>query len=190
MQRSSSGRQLTWSRTWRSGELVAHESWRFTCGSGLVADYAAAPKAILRQSSLTVECELPREGIAVYRDDGDDLMLAVAKKLDRAVGQSRRDHPVSRDVIAAAASICRTGCRLSSPTSVGEQSIKESTGHNTDSFAVENCRSSSFASDFPRKTSLTESIRARRSVIWSDIDVAVSRLPISVAKCTTSRTVA
>ena len=33
------------------------------------------------QSSLAVEGELPEDGIAAYGDDGDDLMLALARKI-------------------------------------------------------------------------------------------------------------
>ena len=33
------------------------------------------------QSSLTVEGELPEDGLAAYGDEGDDLMLALARKL-------------------------------------------------------------------------------------------------------------
>ena len=33
------------------------------------------------QSSLAVEGELPEDGLAAYGDDGDDLMLALARKL-------------------------------------------------------------------------------------------------------------
>ncbi|MCY4448816.1 MAG: hypothetical protein OXE02_08250 [Chloroflexi bacterium] len=33
------------------------------------------------QSSLTVEGELPEDGLAAYGDDGDDLMLALARKI-------------------------------------------------------------------------------------------------------------
>ena len=33
------------------------------------------------QSSLAVEGELPEDGLAAYGDDGDDLMMALARKL-------------------------------------------------------------------------------------------------------------
>ena len=33
------------------------------------------------QSSLAVEGELPEDGLAAYGDDGDDLMLALARKI-------------------------------------------------------------------------------------------------------------
>ncbi len=34
-----------------------------------------------RQSSLAVEGELPEDGLAAYGDAGDDLMLALARKI-------------------------------------------------------------------------------------------------------------
>ena len=34
------------------------------------------------QSSLAVEGELPEDGLAAYGDDGDDLMMALARKID------------------------------------------------------------------------------------------------------------
>ena len=33
------------------------------------------------QSSLAVEGELPEDGLAAYGDDGDDLMMALARKI-------------------------------------------------------------------------------------------------------------
>ena len=33
------------------------------------------------QSSLAVEGELPEDGLAVYGDDGDDLMMTLARKI-------------------------------------------------------------------------------------------------------------
>ena len=33
------------------------------------------------QSSLAVEGELPEDGLAAYGDDGDDIMLALARKI-------------------------------------------------------------------------------------------------------------
>jgi len=44
---------------------------------------ADALKLVARklQSSLAVEGELPEDGLAAYGDDGDDLMLALARKI-------------------------------------------------------------------------------------------------------------
>ena len=41
------------------------------------------------QSSLAVEGELPEDGLAAYGDDGDDLMLALARR-DRLRRRGRR----------------------------------------------------------------------------------------------------
>ena len=35
------------------------------------------------QSSLAVEGELPEDGLAAYGDDGDDLMMALARRVVR-----------------------------------------------------------------------------------------------------------
>ena len=51
-----------------------------SCRSTLQAD---ALKLVARklQSSLAVEGELPEDGLAAYEDEGDDLMMALARKI-------------------------------------------------------------------------------------------------------------
>ena len=67
-------------RSWRIGQTrpvkVVFMSYRNT----LQAD---ALKLVARklQSSLAVEGELPEDGLAAYGDDGDDLMMALARKI-------------------------------------------------------------------------------------------------------------
>ena len=67
-------------RSWRIGQTrpvkVVFMSYRNT----LQAD---ALKLVAKklQSSLAVEGELPEDGLAAYGDDGDDLMMALARKL-------------------------------------------------------------------------------------------------------------
>ena len=67
-------------RSWRIGQTrpvkVVFMSYRNT----LQAD---ALKLVAKklQSSLAVEGELPEDGLAVYGDDGDDLMMALARKI-------------------------------------------------------------------------------------------------------------
>ena len=67
-------------RSWRIGQTqpvrVVFMSYRST----LQAD---ALKLVARklQSSLAVEGELPEDGLAAYGDDGDDLMMALARKI-------------------------------------------------------------------------------------------------------------
>ena len=67
-------------RSWRIGQTrpvkVVFMAYRNT----LQAD---ALKLVAKklQSSLAVEGELPEDGLAAYGDDGDDLMMALAKKI-------------------------------------------------------------------------------------------------------------
>ena len=67
-------------RSWRIGQTrpvkVVFKSYRNT----LQAD---ALKLVAKklQSSLAVEGELPEDGLAAYGDDGDDLMMALARKI-------------------------------------------------------------------------------------------------------------
>ena len=67
-------------RSWRIGQTrpvkVVFMAYRNT----LQAD-ALKLVAQKLQSSLAVEGELPDDGLAAYGDDGDDLMLALARKL-------------------------------------------------------------------------------------------------------------
>ncbi len=67
-------------RSWRIGQTrpvkVVYMSYRNT----LQAD---ALKLVAKklQSSLAVEGELPEDGLAAYGDDGDDIMMALARKI-------------------------------------------------------------------------------------------------------------
>ena len=67
-------------RSWRIGQTrpvrVVFMAYRGTLQSD-------ALKLIAKklQSSLAVEGELPEDGLAAYGDDGDDLMLALARKI-------------------------------------------------------------------------------------------------------------
>ena len=67
-------------RSWRIGQTrpvkVVYMSYR----NALQAD---ALKLVAKklQSSLAVEGELPEDGLAAYGDDGDDLMMALARKI-------------------------------------------------------------------------------------------------------------
>ena len=46
------------------------------------------------QSSLAVEGELPEDGLAAYGDDGDDLMMALARKIVSGDGEETDDGTV------------------------------------------------------------------------------------------------
>ena len=85
-------------RSWRIGQTrpvkVVFMSYRNT----LQAD---ALKLVAKklQSSLAVEGELPEDGLAAYGDDGDDLMMALARKI--ASGEED-DAETVEDVLAQA----------------------------------------------------------------------------------------
>ena len=85
-------------RSWRIGQTrpvkVVFMSYRNT----LQAD---ALKLVAKklQSSLAVEGELPEDGLAAYGDDGDDLMMALARKI---VSGEEDDSETVNQVFAAA----------------------------------------------------------------------------------------
>ena len=95
-------------RSWRIGQTrpvkVVFMSYRNT----LQAD---ALKLVAKklQSSLAVEGELPEDGLAAYGDDGDDLMMALARKLvldhDRGIvsgGEEDENETTMEEVFAQA----------------------------------------------------------------------------------------
>ena len=52
------------------------------------------------QSSLAVEGELPEDGLAAYGDDGDDLMMALARKI--VSGEEEEDAETVEEIFAQA----------------------------------------------------------------------------------------
>ena len=86
-------------RSWRIGQTrpvkVVFMSYRNT----LQAD-ALALVAKKLQSSLAVEGELPEDGLAAYGDDGDDLMMALARKIVN--GEEEEDAGTVEQVFAQA----------------------------------------------------------------------------------------
>ena len=86
-------------RSWRIGQTrpvkVVFMSYRNT----LQAD---ALKLVAKklQSSLAVEGELPEDGLAAYGDDGDDLMMALARKI--VSGDKEEDAETMEEVFAKA----------------------------------------------------------------------------------------
>ena len=86
-------------RSWRIGQTrpvkVVFMSYRNT----LQAD---ALKLVAKklQSSLAVEGELPEDGLAAYGDDGDDLMMALARKIVN--GEEEEDAETVEQVFAQA----------------------------------------------------------------------------------------
>ena len=85
-------------RSWRIGQTrpvrVVFMSYRST----LQAD---ALKLVAKklQSSLAVEGELPEDGLAAFGDDGDDLMMALARKI---VGGEQDEAETVEEVFAQA----------------------------------------------------------------------------------------
>ena len=67
-------------RSWRIGQQHGVKVVFMAYRNTLQAD-ALKLVAQKLQSSLAVEGELPEDGLAAYGDDGDDLMLALARKL-------------------------------------------------------------------------------------------------------------
>ena len=67
-------------RSWRIGQREPVQVVFMAYWNTLQAD-ALQLVAKKLQSSLAVEGELPEDGLAAYGDDGDDLMLALARKI-------------------------------------------------------------------------------------------------------------
>ena len=67
-------------RSWRIGQTAPVQVVFMAYRNTLQAD-ALQLVAQKLQSSLAVEGELPEDGLAAYGDDGDDLMLALARKI-------------------------------------------------------------------------------------------------------------
>ena len=67
-------------RSWRIGQTQPVRVVFMSYRNSLQAD---ALKLVAKklQSSLAVEGELPEDGLAAYGDDGDDLMMALARKI-------------------------------------------------------------------------------------------------------------
>ena len=86
-------------RSWRIGQTqpvkVVFMSYRNT----LQAD-ALKLVAKKMQSSLAVEGELPEDGLAAYGDDGDDLMMALARKI--VSGEEEDENETMEEVFAKA----------------------------------------------------------------------------------------
>ena len=87
-------------RSWRIGQTrpvkVVFMSYRNT----LQAD-ALKLVAKKMQSSLAVEGELPEDGLAAYGDDGDDMMMALARKIVSS-GEEEEEAETMEEVFAQA----------------------------------------------------------------------------------------
>ena len=86
-------------RSWRIGQTrpvkVVFMSYKNTL-------QAAALKLVAKklQSSLAVEGELPEDGLAAYGDDGDDMMMALARKI--VSGEEEDEAETMEEVFAQA----------------------------------------------------------------------------------------
>ena len=99
-------------RSWRIGQTrpvkVVYMSYRNT----LQAD---ALKLVAKklQSSLAVEGELPEDGLAAYGDDGDDMMMALARKLvldhDRGIVSGEEEEAETVEEVFAQARDAESG---------------------------------------------------------------------------------
>ena len=94
-------------RSWRIGQTRPVKVVFMSYKNTLQAD-ALKLVAKKMQSSLAVEGELPEDGLAAYGDDGDDLMMALARKLvldhDRGIvsGDEEDEAETIEDVLAQA----------------------------------------------------------------------------------------
>ncbi len=91
-------------RSWRIGQTEPVQVVFMAYRNTLQAD---ALKLVAKklQSSLAVEGELPEDGLAAYGDDGDDLMLALARKIvagEEDAGSVESVFEQARQVAAAA----------------------------------------------------------------------------------------
>ena len=86
-------------RSWRIGQTRPVKVVFMSYRNSLQAD---ALKLVAKklQSSLAVEGELPEDGLAAYGDDGDDLMMALARKI--VSGEEDNDAETVEEVFAQA----------------------------------------------------------------------------------------
>ena len=80
-------------RSWRIGQTRPVKVVFMSYRNSLQAD---ALKLVAKklQSSLAVEGELPEDGLAAYGDDGDDLMMALARKIVSGDGEENEAETV------------------------------------------------------------------------------------------------
>ena len=73
-------------RSWRIEQTRPVEVAFMSYRNSLQAD---ALKLVAKklQSSLVVEGELPEDGLAAYGEDGDDIMMALARKIVNGEGE-------------------------------------------------------------------------------------------------------
>ncbi|MDE2861566.1 MAG: hypothetical protein OXP10_01280 [Chloroflexota bacterium] len=77
-------------RSWRIGQTHAVKVVYMSYKNTLQAD-ALKLMAKKLQSSLAVEGELPEDGLAAYGDEGDDMMMALARKIVSGEGEDEAE---------------------------------------------------------------------------------------------------
>ena len=92
-------------RSWRIGQTRPVKVVFMSYKNTLQAD-ALKLVAKKMQSSLAVEGELPEDGLAAYGDDGDDMMMALARRLvldhDRGIVSGEEEDEAMEEVFAHA----------------------------------------------------------------------------------------
>ena len=88
-------------RSWRIGQTRPVKVVFMSYKNTLQAD-ALKLVAKKMQSSLAVEGELPEDGLAAYGDDGDDLMMALARKIVSGDEEEDADAETVEEVFAQA----------------------------------------------------------------------------------------
>ena len=89
-------------RSWRIGQTRPVKVVFMSYKNTLQAD---ALKLVAKklQSSLAVEGELPEDGLAAYGDDGDDLMMALARKIVNGEEEEEEDEAETVEAVFAQA---------------------------------------------------------------------------------------
>ena len=118
-------------RSWRIGQTEPVQVVFMAYRNTLQAD-ALKLVAQKLQSSLAVEGELPEDGLAAYGDDGDDLMLALARKIvagEEDAGSVESVFEQARQVAAEAeALLVDEGWRASEPAIAETQAVAVGSG--------------------------------------------------------------
>ena len=116
-------------RSWRIGQTQPVQVVFMAYRNTLQAD-ALQLVAKKLQSSLAVEGELPEDGLAAYGDDGDDLMLALARKI---VAGEENDGSVESvfaqaQQVAAEAEALRVDAEWAAPEPVAVETVTVGAG--------------------------------------------------------------
>ena len=118
-------------RSWRIGQTEPVQVVFMAYRNTLQAD-ALTLVARKLQSSLAVEGELPEDGLAAYGDDGDDLMLALARQIvagEEETGSVESVFEQAQQVAAEAeALLVDAGWRAPEPERVAAEAVAVGAG--------------------------------------------------------------